>query len=165
MQTNALPAYDASDNPTGCCPRFNPEGWDKRRLHFEDKLFVRAKTRSVNHVPLDMAPVFEKTFSDIEKAGAYDEKNFIILSRDTSPSDAEHFFAVSKEVPDQEIVHWSGDYVTKVFEGPYRDAPRWEEEVKAEATPEQVDEGLEALANRHGWAKVLDAVDRLSKNG
>ena len=43
MQTNALPAYDAGDNPTGCCPRFNPEGWDGRDLHFEDKLFVRAR--------------------------------------------------------------------------------------------------------------------------
>ena len=38
-----------------------------------------------------------------------------------------------------------------------------EELVAEEASPEQVDEGLEALANRHGWAKVADAVDRLSK--
>ena len=55
MQTNALPAYDASDNPTRCCPRFNPEGWDHRDLHFEDKLFVRATSKSDNHVPIDMA--------------------------------------------------------------------------------------------------------------
>ena len=39
-----------------------------------------------------------------------------------------------------------------------------EVEVGDEVTPEQVDEGLEALANRHGWAKVIAAVDRLSKN-
>ena len=31
------------------------------------------------------------------------------------------------------------------------------------ASPELVDEGLEALANKHGWAKVIDAVSRLSK--
>ncbi len=31
------------------------------------------------------------------------------------------------------------------------------------ATAEEVDEDLEALANRHGWAKVVDAVGRLSK--
>ena len=46
MQTNALPTYDASDNPTGCCPWFNPEGWDACELHFEEKLFVKAKTTS-----------------------------------------------------------------------------------------------------------------------
>jgi benzoyl-CoA reductase subunit BamC len=38
-----------------------------------------------------------------------------------------------------------------------------EEEVEEAETPEQVDESLEALANKHGWAKVVDAVDRLAK--
>ena len=39
-----------------------------------------------------------------------------------------------------------------------------EEEVEEEAEPlEEVDAGLEALANKHGWAKVIDAVDRMSK--
>ena len=36
--------------------------------------------------------------------------------------------------------------------------------VPDDLSPEQVDEGLEALANRHGWAKVRDAIERLSKN-
>lgn len=38
-----------------------------------------------------------------------------------------------------------------------------EEEVEVEETPEEIDLGLEALANKHGWDKVLDAVDRMSK--
>lgn len=41
MELNKLPFYDASDNPTGCCPRFKPEGWDKQELHFKDKPFVK----------------------------------------------------------------------------------------------------------------------------
>ena len=28
---------------------------------------------------------------------------------------------------------------------------------------EEVDIGLQALANRHGWSKVIDAVNRMSK--
>ena len=28
MPTNETPHYDASVNTTGCCPRFNPGGWD-----------------------------------------------------------------------------------------------------------------------------------------
>ena len=140
MQTNALPHYDGSDNPTGCCPRFNPEGWDGRSLHFEDKLFVKAISKSENHVPTDMAPVFERAFGNIEKAGAYDENNIIILSRDVSPSEAEHYFAVSKDVPDEAMVRWSGDFVTKLFEGPYEDAPKWEQQIKADLASQ----GLEA---------------------
>jgi benzoyl-CoA reductase subunit BamC len=39
-----------------------------------------------------------------------------------------------------------------------------EEEITEETEAvEAVDEGLEALANRHGWAKVIDAVNRMSK--
>ena len=39
---------------------------------------------------------------------------------------------------------------------------REEEGEEAEAAPE-VDVGLEALANKHGWSKVIDAVARMSK--
>ena len=142
MQTNALPHYDASDNPTGCCPRFNPDGWDDQELHFDGKLFVKAKTKSVDHVPVDMGPVFERTFGAIEKASAYDPDNVIVLSRDISPSAGEHFFAVSKPVPDLETVRWSGDYLTKLFEGSYENAPTWQQQFtkKLEQRGHDVDE-------------------------
>ncbi len=38
-----------------------------------------------------------------------------------------------------------------------------EEVVEEEETVEELDGGLEALANKHGWEKVLDAVGRMSK--
>lgn len=59
MEVNALPPYDLKDIPTGCCPRFHPEGWDGQELHFRNKPFVRATTRSAFHIPLNMAAVFE----------------------------------------------------------------------------------------------------------
>lgn len=125
MEINALPRFDESDNSTGCCPRFNPDGWDAQELHFKDKLFLRVETRSEDHVPRDMAEKFEQAFAAIGKAGAYDPTNTIVLSRDLSATKAEHFFAVTKLVPDFEMVRWTGDYVTKVFEGPYPDAQFW----------------------------------------
>ncbi len=130
MDINALPTYDMSDNPTNCCPRFKPEGWDEQELHFKDKLFVKAKTRSIFHIPVNMGSVFPKTFAAIDKVHARDDKDFIVLSYDPSPWTGEHFFSVSKNVPDQEMVHMSGDYITKVFEGPYKNAPKWEKEMK-----------------------------------
>lgn len=130
METNALPFYDQSDNPTNCCPRFKPEGWDEQDLHFKDKLFVRAKTRSLFHVPMNMGKVFPRTFAAIEKAHAYNDKDFIVLSRDPSAWTGEHYFSVSSEVPGQEMVHLNGDYLTKVFEGPFKDAPKWEKEME-----------------------------------
>ncbi|MFC1574711.1 (4Fe-4S)-binding protein [Gemmatimonadota bacterium] len=38
-----------------------------------------------------------------------------------------------------------------------------EEEVEDVASPGDVDEDLVALANRHGWDKVMDAMDRMAK--
>lgn len=130
METNAVPDYDLKDNPTGCCPRFKPDGWDGQELHFDRKRFVKATTRSLFHVPLNMGRVFERTSKAIEDVGGYQEGDIIILSHDPSPWRSEHYFAVPKDIPGQEMAELSGDYLTKVFEGPFKDAPKWEKDLK-----------------------------------
>ena len=129
LGTNIVPIYNTSDNPTGCCPRFNPTAWEDKRLHFENKLFVRAITRSVFHIPINIGRVFPNTMAAIEAAGAQDMDQVLVLSRDLSAWKGEHLFAVTKDVVDQEIVRLSGDFQTKVFEGPYREARHWYEEL------------------------------------
>ena len=130
MNLNQLPHYDQSVNTTGCCPKFNPEGWDGQELRFKDKPFVRAETRSAMHIPLNMGSVFARVQGGMEKADAFDEDDFIVLSHDLSPWKAEHFFAVTKPLPGEEMTTLSGDYITKVFEGPYREAKHWNEEMQ-----------------------------------
>ena len=131
MEMNTLPKYNRNDNPTNCCPRFQPEEWDEQDLHFKDKLFVKATTKSAFHIPLNMSSVFRDTFSAIENTGALNWDQFIVLSYDPSAWRSEHYFAVTKEVAGQEMVRLSGDYLTKVFEGPYKNAPKWEKEMEA----------------------------------
>lgn len=129
MQINKLPHYDTSVNTTGCCPKFNPDGWDAQELHFRDKLFVIAETHSLMHVPVDMGRVFSRVQKHIENAGAFDPSDYIVLSRDTSSFAAEHLFSVPKAVPEEEMITLSGDYITQVFEGPYKEAAHWHEEM------------------------------------
>ncbi|WP_295077981.1 hydrolase [Tabrizicola sp.] len=131
MQTNALPVSDRSDNTTGCCPRFNPAGWEGAELHFRDKLFLRAETVSAMHIPLNMGKVFSRVQRHIDAAAAMDPDQSIVLSRDLSAFKGEHLFAVTRVVPDEQMLRMSGDYVTKVFEGPYREAKDWHETLKA----------------------------------
>ena len=131
MEMNALPAYDMTDNPTGCCPRFDPGGWDNQELHFRDKLFLKATTRSLFHIPLNMGAVFKRVFEALDK-GARDDDDFIVLSRDPSPWSAEHYFAVKHDVAGEEMARLSGDYVTRVFEGPYKEVPNWQREMTAD---------------------------------
>ena len=130
MQTNELPRYDDSVNTTGCCPKFNPEGWDGAEMHFKDMPVLRAVTMSAMHIPLNMGKVFSRVQSHIEQADAYDPAHCIVLSRDPSPWSGEHLFAVTKPVADEEMTTLSGDFITKVFEGPYRKAKDWYDEMK-----------------------------------
>lgn len=129
MQTNSLPPHDMSVNTTGCCPKFNPQGWDAQELHFRDKRFVRATTRSLMHVPLNMGRVFGRVMAHLEQAGAVDASDDIVLSRDTSAFAGEHLFAVPKAVPDEEMTTLSGDFITKVFEGPYKNVGQWHKDM------------------------------------
>lgn len=122
MKTNAFPPLDTSENTTGCCARFKPEGWDNQQLHFENKKFLRATTRSAMHIPWNMGQVFTRVQGHIEDNAAAHPETEIVLSRDTSPWEAEHYFAVEKDVPGEDMTTLSGDFITRVFEGPYRKA-------------------------------------------
>ncbi len=124
MIPNQLPPYDRTDNPTGCCPQFRPVPWDNRHVRFENKPFVRASTISLFHLPLNMGSVFGKTFAAIQRAHA-EGGGFIVLSHEESPWHAEHLFAVDHDVPGADMVHLTGDFVTKVFDGPFSEARAW----------------------------------------
>lgn len=130
MQTNATPRFDNSINTTGCCPKFNPDGWDDQELHFEDKKFVHADTISAAHIPLNMGRVFTRVQKNIEKADAQDLDQILVLSKDATAFRGEHLFAVTGDVPGEEMVSLSGDYITKVFEGPYRKAKDWYDDMQ-----------------------------------
>lgn len=125
MKTNALPHYDESVNTTGCCPQFNPGGWDDQVLHFDHKRFLRAVTHSVMHMPVDMGRVFTRVQKAIADADAQEPGQMIVISRELSPFKAEHFFAVDKPVPGEEMTALSGDWLTKVFEGSYSQMGAW----------------------------------------
>lgn len=126
MDINVLPRFDHSVNVTNCCPKFNPDGWDDQRLSFRDKLFLRAETHSILHLPLDMGRVFATVLEDIAEAGAADPDQQLTLSRSLSLFRDEHLFAVTRPVPGHEMTTLSGEFVTKVFEGPFSDMGKWQ---------------------------------------
>jgi hypothetical protein len=130
MPYDILPMTDMSDTETGCCPRFDPAAWDELEVHFEDKLFVRAVTHAIFHMPIDMGRVFPRVHAHLEAAGAYDPNGFAVLSRDLGAWTSEHLFAAGKDVPDEEMIRLSGTFVTRVFDGPYSEAKRWYDEMR-----------------------------------
>lgn len=125
LAVNKVPDLETDTSQTGYCPPFDPEPWKDTKLTFQDKLFVRATTRGVMHIPLNIGRVFVQTFVAIESADAIKPPQAIVLSRDLSTWTGEHLFAATQAVPGQELVRLSGDFRTRAFEGPYRDAAIW----------------------------------------
>lgn len=130
MVQTSLPKCSQEQSETGCCPRFEPSPWDQQEFRFQDRLFVRDRTINFLHVPLSMGRMVRRAWSKIQSAEAASEE-FVMLSTDPSPWRGEHYFAVTKEVPKADNVTLSGLFLTKVFEGPYRDAGKWVRETQA----------------------------------
>ncbi len=125
-----LPKCNMDRSETGCCPRFDPAGWDTVEFEFHDRPFVRATTVNFLHIPLNMGMMMKRTWGAIERAGAAPCDDFLVLSTDPTPWRGEHFFAVTKDVPRATMVRLSGRYLARVFEGPYRQAGEWAREMQ-----------------------------------
>ncbi len=109
---------------TGCCPRFNPEPWDGKEITFQDRLFVKDRVRSVLHIPLNFGSVMVRNMGRIEAAGASPPEP-LLLSDENSLWGSDIYIAVSKEVPGAQMARISGTFLTRVFEGPYKDVRKW----------------------------------------
>lgn len=131
-KVNSLPIRDMSQSTTDCCPPFQPAEWDGQTFTFDRKLFIKFTTRSLFHIPLNMSGALRTIMARIEDAGAA-SSDHLMLSDEVSPWKAEHYIAVTKAVPQAEMVHLSGTFLTKVFEGPYKDMGQWHEELIAYA--------------------------------
>ena len=115
---------------TGCCPIFNPEAWDEKEITWTKKLFVKDKVRSFLHIPLNFGQVMVKNMEKIEKAGA-SAKETIVLSDEKSMWGSDIYIAVEKDVTGSDVVKISGTFLTKVFEGPYKDTGKWMKDMNA----------------------------------
>jgi hypothetical protein len=118
--------YEQSE--TGCCPKFNPEPWDEKEITFQDKLFIKDHVKSFLHIPLNFGKVIVKNMEMIKQADALVAEP-LMLSDEGSMWGADIYIAVSKEVPETKMEMISGDYLSKVFEGPYQNAGKWAKEM------------------------------------
>jgi hypothetical protein len=126
----SLPNTYTDKNETGCCPVPNVDAWDKKEITFADQRFVRMYTRSFFYVPLNMGKIMTKLYDLVDKSdAALAMEQSMILSHDLSPWKAEQLYAVDKPIEGVDNVNLSGSFVTRVFEGPYKDAEKWHKEM------------------------------------
>jgi hypothetical protein len=112
------------ESETGCCPRFDPGQWEEKEVVWQDKLFIKDRVRTFFYMPVNFGKVMLRNLGRIDKAGAYTDLP-LALSDHTSKWNMDLYIAVSREVPDAENVRLSGTYLSKVFEGPFKDTGKW----------------------------------------
>lgn len=107
-----------------CCPKFDTTLWQDRTFDWSDKLFATGKVTSLFHIPLNMGQVMTRMMKKIDAENALSPE-VLMLSYDPSPWVSEQLIAVEKEVEGMQHVKLSGNFITKVFEGHYREAKNW----------------------------------------
>lgn len=137
VMPNPQPASDPADalraaapvTPTGCCAPFDPTPWQDQEITWDHKLFVKEHVHSLFHVPLDISRKMAHAMRLIEDAHAKPEQG-LMLSDERSPWGADLYIDVTGPVPGADVAHISGTFLTRVYEGPFRDVPKWAAEMR-----------------------------------
>lgn len=120
---------DQTIKPTGCCEPFNPQPWQEKEITWKDKIFVKDHLSSFLHVPLNMGQKVTKNMKLIEQANAKAPQQ-LMLTDEKSLWSADIYIDVSKEVPSAQMATLSGTFLSKVFEGPFKNAGKWTQEMR-----------------------------------
>jgi hypothetical protein len=135
VTVHGLPTEKAGGKPMSeksaavCCPRFNPEPWDEKSFTWENRRFVQDRVTSFLHIPLNFGAVMKRNVGAIEAANASPE-TMLVLADENSLWGADVYIEVTKDIPGAKMATLSGTFLSKVFEGPYRNMRTWIEEMK-----------------------------------
>jgi hypothetical protein len=113
---------------TGCCEPFNPGPWQDKEISWQDKLFVKDRITSIFHIPLNVGKKVVKNMELIKKANAQAPYQLMLFD-EKSLWGSDIYIDVAGDVPGAQMAKISGKFLTKVFEGPYKNAGKWAEEM------------------------------------
>lgn len=107
-----------------CCPKFDLGPWDNKTFDWDNKRFIKDKVVTLFYMPLNFGMVITRMMAKIDKAGA-GAKDWMSLSDHTSKWNMDLYLAVDRNIPDAENVTLSGKFLSKVYEGNFKDTGIW----------------------------------------
>jgi hypothetical protein len=113
-----------------CCPPFDPKPWDEATLEWKGKRFVKDRVASFFHIPLNFGSVMKRNMKAIEAIQAKPATP-IVLSDENSMWGADVYIEVTRDIPNAAMATISGTFLSKVYEGPYRNMRKWIEDMKS----------------------------------
>jgi hypothetical protein len=109
-----------------CCPEFDPMPWDEKELHWANMLFLKDHVTSFFNIPLNFGAKMKKNMLTLEAAGAVPlDADMVVLAHDCSLWGMDIYIKTAKPVEHTLSMSISGTFLSKVFEGPYRNMDAW----------------------------------------
>lgn len=123
-----------------CCPKFNPEKWDKKTFAWENKPFIKETVRTLFHVPFP--PTIDKKITGMcnlledSKMAEPNKEDTLVLFRDPSAFRSEIYMSVTGPVEGANNATVSGTFFARVFAGGYNAVPKFIKQLNAELANE-----------------------------
>lgn len=112
------------DYPQECCPKFDPQKWDNKTFTWENKKFIKDKVFTFFYIPIGFGSVITKLDKKIHQSGATFQEG-LLLSDHPSKWRMDVYMAVDKEVPGLNNTTLSGKFLSRVYEGDFKDTGKW----------------------------------------
>jgi len=110
-----------------CCPKFNPALWDEKILEWDDKKFIKDKVFTLFYIPVNFGTVMQRLDEKVRRVGTTIQDG-LGLSDHTSKWNMDVYLAVDKDVPEAENTTLSGKFLSKVYEGDFKETKKWSED-------------------------------------
>jgi hypothetical protein len=110
-----------------CCPKFNPALWDEKILEWDDKKFIKDKVFTLFYIPVNFGIVMQRLDEKVRRVGTTIQDG-LGLSDHTSKWNMDVYLAVDKDVPESENTTLSGKFLSKVYEGDFKETKKWSED-------------------------------------
>ncbi|MFA5406631.1 MAG: hydrolase [Candidatus Nanoarchaeia archaeon] len=123
-------------NKAECCPKFNPKPWDGKILNWKSKKFIKGKARTFFFIPINFGSVITKLMNKVEAAGA---KTTSLCLSDHHNFSMDLLLEVNKEVPGAKNITLSGKFLSKVYEGDFKDTGVWCKDFKSYASKKKLE--------------------------
>lgn len=107
-----------------CCERFNPAPWEGKTITWKDKKFIKDRVFTLFYMPMNFGSVITRIMKQADDAKATISDG-MALSDHTSLWNMDIYVAVDKEVEGAHNVTMSGSFVSKVYEGDFKETGVW----------------------------------------
>jgi len=113
-----------------CCPKFEPAPWDEKVFNWENKKFIKDSVFTLFYMPVNFGSVMRKMHKKVVEVQA-EVPEWMCLSDHTSPWNMDLYLAVDKVIPNATNLTLSGKFVSKVYEGPFKETGNWSKNFNA----------------------------------